>query len=99
MTTLTPSTTRTATLLPDSARFRSWAEEWAEPRGVDHACHGDAPWLDDRLRQRIHDCGTVLRGRYPPVQDRRSPAWAKHGLRAMAGWRYQHGKYARPGEL
>src|SRR3546814_9906909 len=79
--------------------FPKTAEEWAEPRWVDYACHADAPWLDDRLRQRIHDFVTVLRCRYPTVQDLRSPAWAKHGLRAMAGWRYQHGKYARPWEL
>src|SRR3546814_8689462 len=78
--------------------FPKTAEEWAEPRWVDYACHADAPWLDDRLRQRIHDFVTVLRCRYPTVQDLRSPAWAKHGLRAMAGWRYQHGKYARPWE-
>src|SRR3546814_2517185 len=35
--------------------FPKTAEEWAEPRWVDYACHADAPWLDDRLRQRIHD--------------------------------------------
>src|SRR3546814_19755337 len=80
----------------DLVVFPKTAEEWAEPRWVDYACHADAPWLDDRLRQRIHDFVTVLRCRYPTVQDLRSPAWAKHGLRAMAGWRYQHGKYARP---
>src|SRR3546814_11189908 len=62
--------------------FPKTAEEWAEPRWVDYACHADAPWLDDRLRQRIHDFVTVLRCRYPTVQDLRSPAWAKHGPRS-----------------
>src|SRR3546814_18991127 len=50
--------------------FPKTAEEWAEPRWVDYACNADAPWLDDRLRQRIHDFVTVLRCRYPTVQDR-----------------------------
>jgi hypothetical protein len=33
------------------------------------------------------------------VQDLRSPAWAKRGLRAMAGWRYRFGRIDRPWEL
>lgn len=79
--------------------FPKTVEEWAEPRWVDYACHADAPWLDDPLRRRIHDFVTVLRCRYPTVQDLGAPAWAKHGLRAMAGWRYRYGKYGRPWEL
>lgn len=79
--------------------FPKTVEEWAEPRWIDYACHADAPWLDDRLRRRIHDFVTVLRCRYPTVQDLRSPAWAKRGLRAMAGWRYRFGKIDRPWEL
>jgi radical SAM superfamily enzyme YgiQ (UPF0313 family) len=79
--------------------FPKTVEEWAEPRWVAYACHADAPWLDDRLRQRIHDFVTVLRCRYPTVQDMRSPAWAKRGLRAMAGWRYRYAKYSQPWEL
>ena len=53
-------------------------------RWVDYACHADAPWLSDRLRQRIRDFVTVLRCRFPTVQDMRSPRWAK---RACARWR------------
>jgi radical SAM superfamily enzyme YgiQ (UPF0313 family) len=79
--------------------FPTTVEEWAEPRWVDYTCHADAPWLDDRLRRRIHDFVTVLRCRYPTVQDLRSPAWAKRGLRAMAGWRYRYGRIDRPWEL
>ncbi|MDG6349395.1 radical SAM protein [Luteimonas sp. 8-5] len=79
--------------------FPTTVEEWAQPRWVDYACHADAPWLDDRLRRRIHDFVTVLRCRYPTVQDLRSPTWAKRGLRAMAGWRYRLGRYDRPWEL
>jgi radical SAM superfamily enzyme YgiQ (UPF0313 family) len=79
--------------------FPKTVQEWAEPRWVAYACHEDAPWLDDKLRKRIHDFVTVLRCRYPTVQDLRSPAWAKRGLRTMAGWRYRYGKYDRPWEL
>lgn len=79
--------------------FPTTAEEWTEPRWVAYTCHADAPWLDDQLRQRIHDFVTVLRCRFPTVQDLRSPPWAKRSLRALAGWRYHYGKYGRPWEL
>jgi radical SAM superfamily enzyme YgiQ (UPF0313 family) len=79
--------------------FPTTAEGWADPRWVAYACHADAPWLDDRLRRRIHDFVTVLRCRYPTVQDLRSPTWGKHALRALAGWRYRYGKFGRPWEL
>src|SRR3546814_14720807 len=39
--------------------FPKTAEEWAEPRWVDYACPAAAPWLDDRLRQRIHEHGSA----------------------------------------
>ena len=61
--------------------FPKTPEEWTERRWVDYACHADAPWLSDRLRQRIRDFVTVLRCRFPTVQDTRSPGWAKGALR------------------
>lgn len=79
--------------------FPTTPEEWAQPRWVDYTCHADAPWLDDKLRRRIHDFVTVLRCRYPTVQDLRSPPWAKRSLSAIASWRYHFGKYDRPWEL
>jgi len=79
--------------------FPTTAEEWAQPRWVAYACHADAPWLTDRLRRRIHDFVTVLRCRYPTVQDMRAPPWAKHGMSAMAAWRYRLRRYDRPWEL
>ena len=79
--------------------FPTTAEEWAQPRWVDYTCHADAPWLDDRLRRRIRDFVTVLRCRFPTVQDLRSPPWAKRSLSAMALWRYRYGRYDRPWEL
>ncbi|MGF6710405.1 anaerobic magnesium-protoporphyrin IX monomethyl ester cyclase [Luteibacter sp. W1I16] len=79
--------------------FPSTPEEWTQKRWVDYACHADAPWLSDDLRRHIQDFVTVLRCRYPTVQDLRSPPWAKRGLSAMASWRYQRRKYDKPWEL
>lgn len=79
--------------------FPSTPDEWTQRRWVDYACHMDAPWLTERMRQRIHDFVTVLRCRYPTVQDLRSPPWAKRNLSAMASWRYRFRKYDRPWEL
>jgi radical SAM superfamily enzyme YgiQ (UPF0313 family) len=79
--------------------FPATAEEWTQPQWVAYACHADAPWLDDRLRQRIRDFVTVLRCRFPTVQDVHSPAWARRGLSAMAAWRYRFRRYGRPWEL
>jgi radical SAM superfamily enzyme YgiQ (UPF0313 family) len=79
--------------------FPKTPEEWTQPHWVNYACHADAPWLTDKLRQRIHDFVTVLRCRYPTVQDMRSPPWAKRSLSAIANWRYRYRKYDRPWEL
>jgi radical SAM superfamily enzyme YgiQ (UPF0313 family) len=79
--------------------FPTTPEEWTERRWVDYACHADAPWLDDRLRRRIRDFVTVLRCRFPTVQDTRSPSWAKSALRGLASWRYSLRRYNSPWEL
>jgi anaerobic magnesium-protoporphyrin IX monomethyl ester cyclase len=79
--------------------FPRTPEEWAQPHWVDYACHTDAPWLTDRLRRRIHDFVTVLRCRYPTVQDLRSPDWAKRSLSTLASWRYGWRRYDQPWEL
>lgn len=79
--------------------FPATPEEWTQQRWVDYACHADAPWLTDKLRARIRDFQTVLRCRYPTVQDLRSPAWAKRMLSTAASWRYGLRRYDRPWEL
>ncbi|RPI61363.1 MAG: radical SAM protein [Lysobacterales bacterium] len=79
--------------------FPKTPEEWTERRWVDYACHADAPCLSDRLRRRIRDFVTVLRCRFPTVQDTRSPAWAKAALRGRASWRYALRRYDAPWEL
>jgi anaerobic magnesium-protoporphyrin IX monomethyl ester cyclase len=79
--------------------FPDTPEEWTQRRWVDYACHADAPWVSERLRQRIRDFVTVLRCRFPTVQDTRSPAWAKRAIAGLASWRYSLGRYDRPWEL
>ena len=74
-------------------------DDATEPRWVAYACHADAPWLSDRLRRRIRDFVTVLRCRFPTVQDTRSSRLAKTALRTLAAWRYSLGRYDRPWEL
>ncbi len=83
----------------DPVVFPATPEEWTERRWVDYACHADAPWLNDRLRRRIRDFVTVLRCRFPTVQDTRSPPWGKAALRGLATWRYSLKRYDRPWEL
>jgi radical SAM superfamily enzyme YgiQ (UPF0313 family) len=80
-------------------RFPTTPEEWTERRWVDYACHADAPWLTDRVRRRIRDFVTVLRCRFPTVQDTRSPRWGKAALRTLARWRYSQRRYDKPWEL
>lgn len=79
--------------------FPSTPDEWTQPQWVNYACHADAPWLDDKLRRRIQDFVTVLRCRFPTVQDLKSPRWAKRSLSMMARWRYYQRRYDKPWEL
>ncbi len=80
-------------------QFPRSAEEWTRPEWVDYACHADAPWISERLRRRIRDFVTVLRCRFPTVQDTRAPRWARLALRGLASWRYSLRRYDRPWEL
>jgi hypothetical protein len=80
-------------------QFPTTPEGWTEKRWVDYACHADAPWLTERVRQRIRNFTTVLGCRFPTAQDVRSPGWCKTTLKAMASWRYRFRRYDRPWEL
>jgi anaerobic magnesium-protoporphyrin IX monomethyl ester cyclase len=82
-----------------TVEFPRTPEQWTERRWVDYACHADAPWMDDRLRRRVRDFVTVLRCRFPTVQDTRSPGWAKAALSSLAAWRYSLRRYDAPWEL
>jgi anaerobic magnesium-protoporphyrin IX monomethyl ester cyclase len=83
----------------NTIQFPRTPEEWTERRWLDYACHMDAPWLTDRLRHRIRDFVTVLRCRFPTIQDTNSPRWMKSVLRGLASWRYATRRYESPWEL
>ncbi|HVW68068.1 MAG TPA: radical SAM protein [Steroidobacteraceae bacterium] len=83
----------------NTVEFPRTADEWARPEWIDYWCHSDAPWVSERLRQRIRDFTTVLGCRFPTATDVRSPPWGRAALRALASWRYRFRRYDRPWEL
>ena len=90
---------RLAAYGPAGPALPTTPEEWAQARWVDYVCHFDAPWLTPRIRRKVENFGRVLACRFPTVQDRRTPAWAKHGLRILSSWRYASGVYGFSWEL
>jgi anaerobic magnesium-protoporphyrin IX monomethyl ester cyclase len=76
-------------------------EEWILPEWVDWMTHEDprVPWLDGRLRARVHDFELVLRSRFPSVNDHRTRGWGKALGRLLARRRWARGEYADPGVL
>jgi radical SAM superfamily enzyme YgiQ (UPF0313 family) len=83
----------------EALEFPNTAEGWAQPAWVKYWCHTDAPWVTERLRQRIRDFTTVLGCRFPTATDIRAARWARSTLRALASWRYRYQRYHRPWEL
>jgi anaerobic magnesium-protoporphyrin IX monomethyl ester cyclase len=79
--------------------FPATADEWAEPAWHAYWCHSGAPWLSERLQQRIRDFTTVLGCRFPTIMDVRASSWGKSMLRTLASWRYRYRKYDHPWEL
>jgi hypothetical protein len=79
--------------------FPATADEWAEPRWNEYWCHARAPWVSDRLLNRIRDFTTVLGCRFPTVMDVTMPKWGRATLSALASWRYQFRRYGNPWEL
>jgi radical SAM superfamily enzyme YgiQ (UPF0313 family) len=98
-----PAKVRATSGLRDSAGNPVWfpttAEQWAEPEWVNYWCHKSAPWVTERLRQRISDFETVLACRFPTIIDVRSSPWGKSALRTLSSWRYRYRRYGRPWEL
>jgi anaerobic magnesium-protoporphyrin IX monomethyl ester cyclase len=82
-------------------RFPQRLEEWAEPRWVRFMSMKDpqTPWLPGRLRERIADFEVVIKSRFPTATDIRFRGAFSPLLRALAGWRWATGTYARPYEL
>jgi radical SAM superfamily enzyme YgiQ (UPF0313 family) len=84
---------------PNGPQMPTTPEEWTQPRWVNYVCHQDAPWLTDRVRQRVKDFARVLGCRFPTVQDVRTPGWGKSLLRFASAWRYATDRYHHPWEL
>jgi radical SAM superfamily enzyme YgiQ (UPF0313 family) len=84
---------------PNGLDLPTTPEEWTQPRWINYVCHQDAPWLSQRMRQRVKDFAMVLGCRFPTVQDFSTPAWGKILLRGLASWRYTTRTYRNPWEL
>ena len=95
----TPHLPSLRTYGPSGPTMPTTPEEWAEPRWVSWVCHEDAPWLTDRIRQRVKDFARVLACRFPTATDYHTPSWGKAVLRNLARWRYATNRYGKPWEL
>jgi hypothetical protein len=57
------------------------------------------PWLNDPLRQQVHDFERVLNAYYPTATDAKLQGGARWLLKALSGWRYHLRFYSNPLEL
>jgi anaerobic magnesium-protoporphyrin IX monomethyl ester cyclase len=82
-------------------QFPSTPEEWATERWFNFTIRTDPqlPWLPRRVKRRIDDFETVMRSRWPTIQDMRLPAWGRVLLQSLSSWRYAWGVYDYPIEL
>lgn len=81
--------------------FPETPEQWLEQPWQGRAAREDPqlPWLPSQTRRRIRDFETVLRARWPTVQDANLPRWGRALLKAAGSWRYAFGVYRNPVEL
>ncbi len=82
-----------------AVHFPDSAAGWAEPDWVAYWCHRNAPWVSERLLERIRGFTTVLGCRFPTITDIRAPRWQRQALSVGAAWRYRFQRYERPWEL
>jgi len=81
--------------------FPSTPDEWASDVWFKYTVRTDPqlPWLPRHVKRRIHDFETVIRSRWPTVQDRRLPSWGRLMLQSLSSWRYALEIYDYPLEL
>jgi anaerobic magnesium-protoporphyrin IX monomethyl ester cyclase len=81
--------------------FPTTPDAWASYPWYNYTIRKDPelPWLPRRVRRLIEDFETVMRARYPTIQDLRLSTWGRLMLRAMSAWRYRLGVYTSPAEL
>lgn len=82
-------------------KFPTTPDEWASDLWFKYTIRTDPqlPWLPERIKRRIHDFETVVRSRWPTVQDMRLPSWGRVMLQSMSSWRYALEIYDYPVEL
>jgi len=76
-------------------------EEWTQPEWVAWMTHEEpqVPWMNKRLRARVHDFELVLKSRFPSVLDRRTHHWGKAVGRLLARRRWARGDFDAPDAL
>ena len=81
--------------------FPTTPEEWATDRWYNFTIRTDPqlPWLPRQVKRHIDDFETVMRSRWPTIQDMRLPAWGRVLLQSLSSWRYALGVYDHPLEL
>jgi hypothetical protein len=81
--------------------FPSTPDEWASSPWYNFAIRKDPelPWLPRPVRRRIDGFETVMRARWPTIQDIRLPGWGRLLLKSLGSWRYAFGVYDYPFEL
>lgn len=73
-------------------------DEWIHPEWINWMTHEDplVPWMDRALRAKVADFETVLKCRFPSVNDVRTRAWGKIVGQLLARRRWARGDYADP---
>ncbi len=73
-------------------------EEWLEPEWVDWMTHENPrlPWLPPALKARVDGFETVLKSRFPSLQDVKTARWGKALGRLLAKRRWERGDWDDP---
>lgn len=71
-------------------------EGWCTPAWLDWMTHQNpmVPWVDDRLRARVHNFELVLRNRFPSLHDQRTATWGKILGRMLSHRRWERGDFS-----
>jgi hypothetical protein len=85
----------------DGFKFPETLEEWINPSWQEFSQRRSStmPWLNDPLRQQVHDFERVLNAYYPTATDAKLQGGARWLLKALSGWRYHLRFYSNPLEL
>lgn len=99
----TPTPQRNASYgdIEDIFTFPETLEEWTTDRWFYFSIRIDpmTPWLRPRWRRRIDNFETVIKARYPTLQDIKLTSAVRKSLQMLSDWRYRSGIYIYPYEL